>query len=143
MVYRVALCVLFAIAFGHGRANADVTPSPSPSCSERSRPITLVTARQPVYPASAKGLKIPDVKVLVTVTVSATGDVERTRIFKSSGYADIDAAAMESAKGSTYLPQIVNCRAVEADGLFTAEFRPDQRRTKPSPKSYKPSVPRC
>ena len=29
---------------------------------------------------------------------------------------------MESAKGSTYLPQIVNCRPVEADGLFTADL---------------------
>jgi len=124
MTQRIALCVLL-LALARGTASADSTPSPVPSCSQRSRPITLVTAKQPVYPTSAKSLKLPAVRVLVTVTVSATGDVERTHIFKSSGNADIDNAAMESAKGSTYLPQIANCRPVEADGLFTADFRPD------------------
>ena len=97
MTHRIALCVLL-IALARGIASADFTLSPVPSCTQRSRPITLVTAKQPVYPASAKGLKLPAVRVLVTVTVSATGDVEKTHIFKSSGNADIDAAAMESAK---------------------------------------------
>jgi TonB family protein len=125
MAHSVTLIALLLIGVAPGTALGEVTPSPAPSCSQRSRPITLVTAKQPIYPASAKGLKLPAVRVLVTVTVSATGDVEKTHIFQSSGNADIDAAAMESAKGSTYLPQIVNCRAVEADGLFTADFRPD------------------
>lgn len=102
------------------------TPSPTPqSCDVPNRPITAVTRKQPHYPASARPLKLPDVIVLVTVTVSAAGEVKKAVIYKSSGNADIDAAALDSVKGTTYLPQIVDCRAVEADGLFTAEFRPD------------------
>jgi TonB family protein len=102
-----------------------VAPSPTPTtCSEPSRPIKLVWHKQPIYPPSAVSLNLPEIIVSVSVTVDAKGNVETATIYKGSGNHQIDLAAIDSARGSTYLPKIVDCQPVESTGLFTAEFRP-------------------
>ena len=63
--------------------------------------------------------------VQVKVYVSVKGDVESAAIAKSSGNKFIDLTAVEEAKGSSYLPRIVECQPVESDGLFRADFAPN------------------
>lgn len=117
--------LLFVTTFSWATVSQAVAPPPTPTtCSEPNRPIRLVWRKQPVYPASAVNLNLPDIIVSVSVTVDAKGNVEKATIYKGSGNHQIDLAAIDSARGSTYLPKIDDCQPAESTGLFTVEFRP-------------------
>jgi len=102
-------------------------PSPTPTaCADPNRPIKVQWAKPAVYPPPALHLNLPDMTVGVLVTIDAKGNVEKATIWKGgSGNRQIDLAAIDSARGSTYLPKLVDCQPVESDGIYTAEFRMD------------------
>ena len=56
------------------------------------------------------------------VDISATGAVTNVKLTKSSGDVDIDNAALEAARKSTYQPKIVACKAVPGTYVFRADF---------------------
>ena len=62
-----------------------------------------VKATAPIYPRSAAILGMYG-SVLITVTVGADGTAESASIKESSGYKELDEAALTAAKSSTYLP---------------------------------------
>lgn len=64
------------------------------------------------------------VSVQVMVMVNANGSVSSASVAQSSGYADVDAAALKAALASTYRPRTVNCKPAEGLYLFSASFAP-------------------
>jgi len=89
-------------------------------CSTPFRDARLLKAVPPSYPqiagrAGARGA------VLVNVTVVPNGR-PTARIAKSSGNLALDGSTLAAARRSTYLPKLVNCKAVVGHYLFRATF---------------------
>lgn len=95
------------------------------TCAQPFREAMVTKAQQPAYPKSAK---VPDSGVLssvISITVDVTGRVVAGGIYKSSGNADVDNAALQAAYGSSYAPKLVNCKPVVGNYLFRADFDSD------------------
>ena len=58
----------------------------------------------------------------VEVTLNPDGSVKTVSIFKSSGYTAWDDAVLYAARNSTYLPKVIDCKAVEARYIFRANY---------------------
>lgn len=82
---------------------------------------TALKAVRPKLPASARNFH-GSTTVLVEVTIDEHGTAASATIYKSSGRADLDRAALVAARASQYAPQLVDCHPVTADYLFRAEF---------------------
>jgi TonB family protein len=65
------------------------------------------------------------VSVFVEVTIDAQGRLVDTKIYRSSGNAAIDQAALRAARQSSYAPKIVDCVPVEGTYIFHADFQPN------------------
>ena len=118
--------LLLVTALSWAVVSQTVAPSPAPTaCSDPDRPVKVLWVKPVVYPPSARSWDLPVIIVEVSVTVDAKGNVEKATIYKGSGNHQIDLAAIDSAKGSTYSPKIVYCHPIESTGLFTAEFDPN------------------
>jgi TonB family protein len=85
----------------------------------------VTKAQQPDYPQSAKPLGLGPVTVQIEVTIDASGNLAGAHVYKSSGNAAIDQAALQAASGSKYSPRLVNCQAVTGYYLFRSDFQPD------------------
>jgi TonB family protein len=97
-------------------------PVAARACPQVNRDATITKVQQPDYPRSARGLGY--VTVQIEVTVDASGNLDRARVYKSSGNQAIDDAALQAASRSKYAPKIINCEAVTGDYLFRADFAP-------------------
>jgi protein TonB len=64
-------------------------------------------------------------QVLLSVLVDANGAVQRIEIARSSGHANLDAAARDAVRGAHFKPVLENGKAVAAWGLVPIEFRLD------------------
>jgi len=98
-------------------------PVAARACPEPNRDATITKVQQPDYPRSARGLGY--VTVQIEVTVDASGNLDRVRVYKSSGNQAIDDAALQAASRSKYAPKVINCEAVTGDYLFRADFAPN------------------
>jgi TonB family protein len=58
----------------------------------------------------------------VQIDIDSTGKITKTTTILSSGYGDMDDAALKAAAASTYQPKVVNCKAVPSAYLFHAAF---------------------
>ena len=58
----------------------------------------------------------------VRVSLDAQGRVVEAAVLQSSGNAGLDAAAVQMARGATYTPKYVACKAVAGDYTFTVRF---------------------
>ena len=58
----------------------------------------------------------------VEVSLDASGAISSTSIYRSSGWAVLDQAALRAARDSTYRPEERNCAPVAGSYLFTAQF---------------------
>lgn len=117
--------LLLVTALSWAVVSQTIAPSPAPTaCSDPDRPMKVLWVKPVVSPPSALWWNLPVIIVGVSVTVDAEGKVEKATIYKGSGNHQIDLAAIDSAKGSTYSPKIIDCHPIESTGLFTAEFRP-------------------
>ncbi len=90
----------------------------NPACTA---PARVKNAVQPDFPESAMGAGGP-YSVTIRVVLDRNGNVINTRIFKSSGRADLDAATIAAAHKSTYAPRIVGCKPVAGAYVFRADF---------------------
>lgn len=61
----------------------------------------------------------------VRVTIGADGRVTDAGVYKSSGDATADAAALAAARASTYMPATQGCKAVSETVYFDEVVRPD------------------
>ncbi|HEX3670620.1 MAG TPA: M56 family metallopeptidase [Candidatus Cybelea sp.] len=64
------------------------------------------------------------VTAIVVVKVTPAGKAARAAIYRSSGDAKVDQAAIKAAEQSTYTPRLVNCTPEEGVYLFRADFAP-------------------
>ena len=91
-------------------------------CKVAHRYVSSVQPVQPEYPLRARESGQVGT-VQIKVSLSATGAVRSTSVYRSSGYEDLDQAALAAAKASTYAPEVVNCFPVDGSYLFRADFR--------------------
>lgn len=82
------------------------TPSPKPACENPHVDATVVKEAQAEYPETARQV----------------GAVVGTSIYKSSGNAALDEAAIAAAGESTYRPEMIDCKAAPGTYLFHADF---------------------
>jgi TonB family protein len=96
-----------------------------PLCSNPNAEASVIDAMSPAYPDSARDLGLDVVSVFVEVTIDAQGRLVDTKIYRSSGNAAIDQAALREARQSSYAPKIVDCVPVEGTYIFHADFQPN------------------
>jgi TonB family protein len=65
--------------------------------------------------------------VIALLTIAPNGTVAHASISHSSGVAAIDRAVLTAAEHGTYAPKTIDCRAVQSDYLFRADFKPDKQ----------------
>ena len=99
-------------------------PTPAPLCNFPEKEATVLNEQQAAFPESARSWIKQPVVSLIEVTVSDAGKVKAASIYKSSGNADLDKAAIAAARASTYAPRTSRCVPVEGVYLFRAEFAP-------------------
>ena len=78
---------------------------------------------QPAYPASAIPGKESGAAV-VNATVRPDGTVRQVTLQVSSGFADLDTAALNAVKGWKFVPAMDDGEAVEADTSVQIVFSP-------------------
>jgi len=91
------------------------------SCSRPMASAGAWNSIEPKYPEGARLASITS-NVDVFVWLDASGKVEASGIYKSSGDKLLDQAGLEAAAESTYVPEIFHCRAIPGIFLFRAEF---------------------
>jgi len=64
--------------------------------------------------------------VIVRVAIAADGTVSSATLTSPSGNVNLDAAALQAARQTTYSPKMVDCRAVAGDYMFQVTFEPNQ-----------------
>jgi TonB family protein len=61
-------------------------------------------------------------KVTVKVTLSPTGAIIATTIYKSSGFLALDKSALKAARASRYIPEVENCQRVGGTYLSIYDY---------------------
>jgi protein TonB len=97
------------------------TPTPRPQCAVPNKDATTTRAVEPEYPEMAKQQGVVGV-TQVKVSLSATGSVQGVAVYKSSGNAALDQAALSAARASAYAPEVENCQPIAGSYLFRADF---------------------
>jgi len=104
-------------------ATSDTNPeSPTPpACARPHMDARITRVVEPDYPNSAREQGATGT-VLVKVSLNPSGGVKSTSIYKSSGNAELDQAALAAAHESTYSPEVEDCQPVGGTYLFRASF---------------------
>jgi TonB family protein len=76
----------------------------------------------PDYPQIVRSLPLGDRTVSVRLTVTASGRPSAMSISQSSGNADLDRAALDAARKSTYASAAENCKPVASSYRFNVIF---------------------
>lgn len=98
------------------------TPTPKPQCAVPNAQAALKgQAVEPDYPDIARQEGATGT-ASVKVTLSSTGGVEGTTIYKSSGNAALDQAGIKAAQQTAYTPEVVNCVPTAGQYIFEADF---------------------
>jgi TonB family protein len=126
MIFAALTLVFQALA--PSPVNAAPLQAPAPSfavAATCTKPDAEPGVTDPAQPQLAKP-QWPKQKVSaeVAVTIAPNGKVTGAKIYKSSGDAAVDAAALTAAEKSKYTPKMVNCVAVQGSYLFKADFAP-------------------
>ena len=100
---------------------ATPAPTPKPACAQ---PHVDATTTNPVTPDTPEMAKQQGATgtVQVKVSLDPAGHVVGASVYKSSGSALLDQAAVQAAKQSSYAPEIDNCAKVAGDYIFRADF---------------------
>lgn len=97
---------------------AQTTPAGSGTNCDRDP--SVVKQADPVLPKGYLSHVSGNVSAVVAVTLDQSGAVKGATIYKSSGDATMDSAAVAAAKQSTYAPGEANCKP--AGGMFGVEI---------------------
>jgi TonB family protein len=102
-----------------------ITPSPAATkCTGAYHTARVIAARSPMYPVSAVALHLPKKTVYVAVTIDAMGSLVQSKIWRTSGNAAMDAAALEAARESTFAPATRKCAPVTSKAAMRFVFNP-------------------
>ena len=101
----------------------DAVPSmpPAPACSDPNSEATTIVAVSPDAPAG-DSLPPSNVTAMIKVDLDANGNVTGVSVYASAGSPELDQAAMQAARESTYAPERRDCRPVAGSYLFKVEF---------------------
>jgi protein TonB len=91
------------------------------ACPTPFRNARAIRYKEPNYPALARALNQTG-RSTVMVTLDADGAVADVAVYRSSGFASLDQAALDAARGTQYAPEIYRCKPVDGKYLFVAEF---------------------
>jgi periplasmic protein TonB len=97
------------------------TPTPRPACAVPNKDAVLTRGVEPEYPEIARQQGAVGT-TQVKVTLTATGGVSAATVYKSSGNAALDNAAVAAARASSYAPETENCAPIAGSYLFRADF---------------------
>lgn len=110
---------------------ATVASSPTPAVSatptgpcgghSNSDPTVTATPDTPDITPQARSSKVSGTSA-IRVVLDPTGRVTGAAIAQSSGNVGLDNVALEMARGASYTPKYVDCRAVAGDYTFTVKF---------------------
>lgn len=100
-----------------------VTATPAGPCGGHSNSDPTVTATPdvPDITPQARSSKVSGTSA-IRVVLDPTGRVTDATIAQSSGNAGLDNVALQMARGASYTPKYVDCRAVAGDYTFTVKF---------------------
>jgi TonB family protein len=96
------------------------TPTPKPACSAPDIPAKAIDA---VTPEAPPDVPSSGVTAKVEVALDATGAVVGTKMYTSTGYMQLDHAALEAARESRYAPEEHDCKNIPGSYLFTVDFQ--------------------
>lgn len=97
------------------------TDAPGPACSAPNVEAKTITAISPDRTASEFDAGT-NATAMIKVDLDATGSVIGVSIYASTGSMELDRAAMDAARESTYAPEMRDCQAVPGSYLFKVEF---------------------
>jgi protein TonB len=95
------------------------SPTPKPACSAPDVPAKAVDAISPQTPPDVSAVSVT---AKIRVDLDAAGAVTGASVYESTGYPQLDRAALEAARESRYAPEEKNCRDVSGSYLFTVDF---------------------
>jgi len=103
-------------------APAAPTPTPKPQCANPNADAQIRgTAVEPDYPEIARNQGAVGT-VQVKVTLDANGNGVDFAIYKSSGNASLDQAALKAARATQYTPETQDCQKIAGSYIFRADF---------------------
>ena len=97
-------------------------PEPAPAQARIDAPPSATKPIRPAYPTGARQRR-EEGDVVLQLSISAHGRVTAASVFSSSGYPELDAAALRAAKKARFVPAKSGRDAVAADARITIEFR--------------------
>jgi len=100
------------------------TPTPKPACQVPFKEAAAVNLVTPEYPEAAREANLGPVVVIVKITLSASASVLDASVLQTSNNSQIDRAAVQAARQSSYSPKLDNCAPVSGSYTFRANFDP-------------------
>lgn len=99
-----------------------VAPAPAPRQARIDAPPSPRRTIKPAYPEGARR-RGEEGNVTLELSVNAAGGVDEVAVLVSSGFAELDAAAVKAARAARFTPAKSGGRAVSARAHLTLEFR--------------------
>jgi len=93
----------------------------APACSDPNAEATTIVAVSPDAPAGDTAIAA-NTTAMIKVDLDANGAVTGVSVYASAGSPELDQAAMQAARSSTYAPERRDCRPVAGSYLFKVEF---------------------
>jgi len=99
-----------------------VAPAPAPRQARIDAPPSPRRTIKPAYPEGARR-RGEEGNVTLELSVNAAGGVDEVAVLVSSGFAELDAAAVKAARAARFTPAKSGGRAVSSRAHLTLEFR--------------------
>jgi protein TonB len=97
------------------------TDAPGPACSNPNIEAKTINAVSPDRTASGFDAGT-NATAMIKVDLDADGRVTGVSVYASTGSMELDRAAMDAARESTYAPEMRDCQDVSGSYLFKVEF---------------------
>ena len=97
-------------------------PTPAPIQGAIDAPPKPRQAIRPRYPQSSR-MRGEEGDVVLSLHVTASGEVDRVEVVASSGFADLDEAAVKAAQKARFAPARSGSRRVDAHARLTLTFK--------------------
>jgi protein TonB len=105
-----------------GVISQPVAPTaPGPACSDPNVEAKTLSAVSPDRTAGGFAADTNAI-AMIKVDLDAEGRVTSVSVYASTGSMELDRAAMDAARESTYAPEMRDCQAVPGSYLFKVEF---------------------
>lgn len=123
-LYKITFLITLSL-FGFASISAETENLQAPEVPQQN--ITMARllggkCKPILYPRMSKA-KGEEGKVVVVVTVGVDGKATNTQLLKSSGYSELDLAAIQYATECQYTPRLIDGKPVESKGHLPVVFK--------------------